>query len=88
MHDHRHPVVSHSDVFVNVRRTLVPLVTIRTLKSRLLSTIVLHMCLQRFLISIACVAYRTMIGHFARIPEYTVFVLDGYSSSPLLHVCP
>ena len=80
--------MSHSDVFVNVRRTLVPLVAIRTLKSRLLPAIVLHMRPQRFLISVARVTYRTMIGHFAKIPADAVFILHGRSSLLLLHVCP
>lgn len=86
MNDHRHSAVSHSDVFVNIRRTLVPLVTIRTLESRFLSAVVFHVRLQCFLIGVTCVTYRTMIGHFARVPEYTIFVLDGSSSPPVLHV--
>lgn len=76
MHHHWHSVVSHPDVLVNVRRTLVSLIAIRALEPRLLSAVVLHVSLQGFLIGVAGVTYRTVIGHLAGVIERTVFVLD------------
>lgn len=88
MHDHRHPVVSHPDVLVNVGRTLVPLAAIRTLEPRLLATIILHMCFQRFLVRVSRVTNGAVIGHLSRIPERAVFVLDRGSPSPVLDCRP
>ena len=84
MHDHRHPVVSHPDMLVNVGRTLVPLAAIRTLEPRLLATVVLHMGLQRFLVRVSRVTDGAMVGHLSRIPERAVFVLDRGPPSPVL----
>lgn len=76
MHDHRHPVVPHPNVLINVRRTLVPLVAVRALEPRLLPAIVLHVSLQGLLVGVAGVASGTMIRHLAGLPpEGPVFVL-------------
>lgn len=88
MHDHRHPVVSHPDMLVNVRRTLVPLAAIRTLEPWLLSAIVLHMGLQRFLIRVSRVTNGTVIGHLAGVPKRAVFVLDRCPPSSTVLDCP
>lgn len=74
--DHRHPVVSHSNVLINVRRALVPLVAVRALEPRLLPAVVLHVGLQGLLVGVAGVAARTVVRHLAGLPERSVFVLD------------
>lgn len=76
MHDHRHPVVPHPNVLVNVRRALVPLVAVRALEPRLLPAVVLHVGLQGLLVGVTGVAPGTMVRHLAGLsPEGPVFVL-------------
>lgn len=78
--------MSHSDVLVNVRRTLVPLVAVRTLEPWLLSAVVLHVSLQRFLVRVAGVTSRAVISHLAGVPKGTVLVFHGAPSDPVLYV--
>lgn len=66
----------HSNVFVNVRRTLVPLTAVRALKSRLFSAVVLHVSLQRLLVCVTGVTPGTVVCHLAGLPEGPVFMLD------------
>lgn len=74
----------HSNVFVNVRRTLVPLIAIRALKSRLFPAVVLHVGLQRLLICVTSVTPRTVVGHLAGLPEGPVFMLDLVSATAIV----
>lgn len=76
VHDHWHPVVSHPNVLVNVRRALVPFVAVRTPESRLLPAVVLHVGFQGLLVSVASVAARTVVSHLAGLPIRPVFVFD------------
>lgn len=86
MHENGHPVVSHPDVFVNVRRTLVPLVAIRTLESWLFAAVVLHVGFQCFLVGVAGVTPRTVIRHLAGVPGGILFVLLRVVRIPIFHV--
>lgn len=74
----------HSNVFINVRRTLVPLIAIRALKSRLFPAVVLHVGLQRLLICITSVTPGTVVGHLAGLPEGPVFMLDLVSATAIV----
>lgn len=78
----------HPDVLVNVRRALVPLVAIRTLESRLLAAVVLHVGLQGLLVRVARVAPGTVVGHLARLPVGALFVLRIAMVRRVLHVRP
>lgn len=78
--------MSHSNVFVNVRRALVPLTAVRALKSRLFPAVVLHVGLQRLLVCVTSVTPRTVVCHLAGLPEGPVFVLDFVPATAV--VCP
>lgn len=72
-------------MLVNIRRALVPFAAVRAFESRLLPAIVLHVGLQRFLVSVAGIASGTMIRHFSRLPEWSVFVLDLVLAATIIH---
>lgn len=76
----------HSNVFVNVRRALIPFTTVRALKSRLFSAVVLHVGLQRLLVCVTGVTPGTMVCHLAGLPERPVFMLDLVPTTAV--VCP
>lgn len=77
--------MSHSNMFVNIRRALVPLAAVRAFESRLLPAIVLHVGLQRLLVRVAGITSGTMIRHFSRLPEWPVFVLDLVLTATVIH---
>lgn len=77
--------MSHSYVLVNIRRALVPLAAVRALESRLLPTVVLHMGLQRLLVSIAGITPGTVIRHLPGLPKGSIFVLDLVLAATVVH---
>lgn len=85
MHHHGHSVMPHSNVFINIRRTLVSLVAVRALESRLLSAIVFHMGLQGLLVGIASVAQWTTIRHLTFLPDRSVLVLHLVTAASIIH---
>lgn len=79
--------MSHSDVLINIRRALIPLAAVRALESRLLPAVVLHVRLQRLLVSVTGIASRTVIRHLPCLPEGSVFLL-GFPpvlAAPVVH---
>lgn len=83
---HGKSVVPHPDVFVNVGRTLVPFVAVRTFEPRFLATIVLQVRVEGLLIGVTSVATRTMIGHLSRVPERITLAFHVHPTD--LHVSP
>ena len=84
---HWKPIMSHSDMFVNIGRTLVPFFTIRTRESWLTTTIVFHMCLEGLLIGVTSIATWTMISHLWPLKNWLNISLF-FCSSTQIHVCP
>lgn len=77
--------MSHSNVFINIRRALVPFTAVRALEPWLLPAVVLHVSLQCLLVSIAGIASGTVIRHFPRLPEGSVFVFDLVLAATVIH---
>lgn len=76
----------HSNMFVNVRRALVPLTAVRALKPRLFPAVVLHVGLQRLLVRVTSVTPGAVVCHLAGLPEGPVFVLHLVPTTAI--VCP
>jgi len=77
--------MSHSDVLVNIRRAFVPLAAVRALEPRFLPAIVLHVSLQRLLVSVAGIAPGTVIRHLSRLPKRSIFVFNLVLAASVVH---
>lgn len=77
--------MSHSDVLVNIRRALVPLAAVRALEPRFLPAVVLHVGLQRLLVSVAGITSGTLIRHFPGLPVGFVFMFDLVRTATIVH---
>lgn len=75
----------HSYVLVYIRRALVPFAAVRALEPWFLPAVVLHVSLQRLLVSIAGITPGTVICHFPGLPEGSVFVLDLVLTATVVH---